>query len=69
MRISICVCIREKEIIELLINLFEFLLHFLVPGTVFQIRFRCRSPQMNTVPTGSGSGSATLVRGSRYFLL
>jgi hypothetical protein len=36
------------------------LLHFLVPGTgtVFRIRFRfrCRIPQINTVPTGSGSG-------------
>ncbi len=38
----------------------SFLLHFLVPGTVFRIRFRflCWSPHMNTVP--SGSGSATL---------
>ncbi len=60
--ILICVRIRENEIIQLLINflsLLSFLLHFLVPGTgtVFRIwfRFRCRSPQMNTVPTGSGS--------------
>ncbi len=63
-RIRICVRIRETEMIKLLINFFEFLLHFLVPGTgtVFRIRFRCRSPQMITVPTGSGSssGSATL---------
>ncbi len=35
------------------------MLHFLVPGTatVFRIRFWCRSPQMNTIPTGSGSAT------------
>ncbi len=37
------------------------MLNFLVlgTGTVFRIRFRCQSPQIITVPTGSGSGSTT----------
>ncbi len=51
--------LHEKEIIKLLFKFFlSRLLHFFVPGT--GIRFRCRSTQMNMVPTGSGSSSAIL---------
>ncbi len=56
-------CVLGVKGLELQLNfmeLFASLLHILVPGTVFRIRFRIQRPQMNTVPTSSVS--ATLVR-------
>jgi hypothetical protein len=36
-------------------------------GTVFRLHFWFRKPQMNTVPTGSGSGSATMKQRSIFW--